>query len=173
MQITRQTSSWNTATLPGSGNRVLREALRMGEGISDRTPSRRDLCLELIRQVQKLKAIENRVIAHERAHQTAGGLYVGAAARYIYQRGPDNRRYVVGGEVSIDTSEESNPAATIRKMEKVQRAALAPVDPSPQDLAVAAQATLSIARAPQELNRQKIREQESGKYTAGIPGGLE
>jgi hypothetical protein len=66
---------------------------------------------------------------------------VRGGAHFEYQVGPDGKKYAVGGEVSIDTSEiPDNPNATIQKMSTVQRAAMAPADPSPQDRAVAAQA---------------------------------
>lgn len=90
-------------------------------------------------QVQELKAQEQKVIAHEMAHKTAGGQYAGAV-RYQYTTGPDRQSYIVGGEVSIDTSEAKTPEETVQKMEQVKRAALAPADPSPQDYSVASAA---------------------------------
>ena len=47
------------------------------------------------------------------------------------------KRYAIGGEVQIDTSKEKTPQETIRKMQIVIRAALAPAEPSSQDLKVA------------------------------------
>jgi hypothetical protein len=60
--------------------------------------------------------------------------------------------------VPIDVSEEKDPEATIRKMEIVRAAALAPADPSPQDLRVAQLATIKELKARQEL--AKIREKQ-------------
>ena len=90
-------------------------------------------------QVQELKAQEQKVIAHEMAHKTAGGQYTGAV-RCQYTTGPDRQSYIVGGEVSIDTSEAHTPEETVQKMEQVKSAALAPADPSPQDYSVASAA---------------------------------
>jgi hypothetical protein len=109
--------------------------------------------------VERLKRIEARVIAHEMAHKVVGGQYAGSV-RYEYTRGPDGRLYITGGEVSIDVSEEPTPEETIQKMEIVWRAALAPADPSPQDLAVAQTATIKEMRARLELWRKKFEELE-------------
>ena len=109
--------------------------------------------------VEKLKRIEAKVIAHEMAHKIAGGQYTGAV-RYTYTRGPDGKLYITGGEVSIDVSEEQTPEETIKKMEIVRRAALAPSDPSPQDIAVAQTATIKEMRARLELWRKKFEEIE-------------
>ena len=110
------------------------------------------------RQVDDLKRRDAEVKAHERAHITAGGPYVSGGASYEYERGPDNQNYAVGGEVSIDVSAENTPEATIRKMQVVKRAALAPRDPSGQDRSVAAQAAQAEARARIELQKERSAE---------------
>jgi len=110
------------------------------------------------RQVDQLKKRDAEVKAHERAHIAAGGPYVSGGASYEYERGPDNQNYAVGGEVSIDVSAENNPEATIRKMQIVKRAALAPKDPSGQDRSVAAQAAQTEARARIELQKERSEE---------------
>ena len=110
--------------------------------------------------IAELKKIDVAVHAHEMAHQAAGGSYVRGGASYQYKRGPDGKRYAVSGEVRIDTSEESTPEKTIAKMRTVRAAALAPVDPSPQDRRVAAAASAAITEARQE---QRIIELEAQK----------
>ncbi len=107
-------------------------------------------------KVEELKRRDAEVRAHEQAHAAAGGPYAGAP-RFRFTRGPDGRFYAVAGEVSIDTSAiPGNPQATIRKMQQVKRAALAPHEPSAQDRRVAAEAERKIIQA-----RQEIREEES------------
>ncbi|MCA9770886.1 MAG: hypothetical protein KC466_00670 [Myxococcales bacterium] len=102
-------------------------------------------------RVDKLKARDREVRAHEQAHKATGGAHAGGI-QYAYETGPDGRRYAVGGEVSIDVSPVSDdPGATIRKLEQVRRAALAPADPSGQDRAVAAQAAAEALKAQAEL----------------------
>ncbi len=106
--------------------------------------------LETQRNVEKLKAIEQGVIAHEMAHKGVGGAYAGAVS-YTYIKGPDGKRYITGGEVSIDISAAGSPEATVRKMRQVIGAALAPVDPSAQDYRVASQAQALQLEAQREV----------------------
>jgi len=102
--------------------------------------------------VQQLQKRDREVKAHEQAHTSAGGSLAGAAS-FNFVTGPDGKRYATSGEVSIDVSRVANdPEATVRKLEQVQRAALAPASPSSQDLKVAAQAAVSINQARNEIN---------------------
>lgn len=121
---------------------------------------------EELRQIRELKKTDREVRAHEAAHASVGGQYAGAPS-YEYVKGSDGRRYAVAGQVSIDTSKiAGDPQATIEKMQQVQRAALAPSDPSSQDLKVAAMAAQIANQATIELNIQKADEgnnENSGK----------
>ncbi len=102
--------------------------------------------------VDQLKKTDTAIRAHEMAHIAAGGRYITSGAKYQYKKGPDGINYVVGGEVSIDVAAVSgDPEATSRKMQAVRRAALAPVDPSPQDRSVAAKAAQINTKALIEL----------------------
>ncbi len=108
--------------------------------------------------ISELSSRDAEVRAHEAAHASVGGAYAGAPS-YTVQRGPDGKAYAVGGEVGIDAGAVANdPAATISKMEIVIRAALAPADPSAQDLRVAAQAQGLAAAARAELAEQRRNE---------------
>ncbi len=102
--------------------------------------------------VEKLKAIERDVIAHEAAHKAVGGQYAGAVS-YSYTTGPDGKRYITGGEVPISAPAGRTPEETILIMERVQRAALAAGSPSSQDISVASSAAALQAAARQELTR--------------------
>lgn len=102
-------------------------------------------------QVQNMKRRDAEVRRHEMAHVAAGGPHTGGAS-YELERGPDGRAYAVAGEVSVDVSPvPGDPEATLRKMQQVKRAALAPADPSPQDRRVAGQADAIAAKARMEL----------------------
>lgn len=104
--------------------------------------------LDIIRSLSQRDA---EVHAHENAHSAVGGRYAGSAS-YTYQRGPDGVNYAVGGEVSIDVSPiPGNPQATLEKMQLVQRAALAPAEPSSQDRKVAALASQQANQARAEI----------------------
>jgi hypothetical protein len=98
--------------------------------------------------VEKLKSIEEKVKAHEAAHKS-GGAATGPVS-YTYTRGPDGKNYITGGEVPITISTGQTPEETINRMQLVIQAALAPADPSPQDRAVAAQASTIQQAARQE-----------------------
>jgi len=105
-------------------------------------------------QAQEIKALQQRdqeVRSHELAHASVGGSFTGTPS-YSFETGPDGQRYAVEGEVSIDLSSISgDPVATIAKMQKVHAAALAPADPSAQDIKVAASASQIILQAQSEL----------------------
>jgi hypothetical protein len=117
--------------------------------------SKAELTPEEQQQVQELKARDQEVRVHEAAHVAAGGAYVTGGPTYTYQTGPDGKSYAIGGEVGIDTSEvEGDPKATIRKMQTVVAAALAPAEPSGQDQKVAAAARQKEAQARAELAKQ-------------------
>lgn len=112
-----------------------------------------ELAPEEKQQLNDLKQRDTEVKAHEQAHMASGGGLVQGGATYEYQAGPDGKMYAVGGEVSIDLSPERTPEATIRKMQQVRRAALAPSQPSGQDRAVAAQASQIEAQARMEKSQ--------------------
>jgi len=111
-------------------------------------------------QIEQLKQRDREVRSHEAAHQSAAGGYARGMS-FSYQIGPDGQRYAIGGEVKIDMSPvPNNPEATIQKMQVVQRAALAPSDPSPQDRAVAA-----AARALEQQARQQLLVEQQTEFT--------
>ncbi len=113
--------------------------------------------------VERLKARDAEVRAHEQSHKGAGGQYVSGGITYRYQTGPDGRQYAVAGEVSIDTSKvPGNPEATIQKARIIRKAANAPAQPSAQDRSVASQATAMEMEAYQELAKQQAEKLKQG-----------
>lgn len=108
---------------------------------------------EELQQVRELADTDREVRAHEQAHKSVGGQYSGGMS-FEYQQGPDGNRYAVAGEVSIDTSSERDPQATINKMQQVRAAAMAPAEPSGQDRSVAAAAAATETEARKELAQQ-------------------
>lgn len=116
-------------------------------------------------QVAKLQQTDQKVRTHEAAHLAAGNGVVTSGARYEYTTGPDGKRYAVGGEVSIDTGKEDEPRANIDKGERIQRAALAPAEPSSQDYRVAAVGAQMVADGYRDL-RIQTRESQ-GPMTLG------
>lgn len=128
-------------------------------------PGRSDeLTDEETAEVEQLRQRDAEVRRHEMAHASAGGPHAGAP-NYDLERGPDGSMYAVGGHVRIDVSPVSgDPAATLRKMQQVRRAALAPAEPSAQDRRVAARAAAEEAKA-----RTAIREEQARKGQDGVP----
>lgn len=108
--------------------------------------------------VRDLKQRDAEVRAHEEAHARVGGSYA-SAPTYEFQEGPDGKKYAIGGEVQIDASPiEGKPEATIQKLDIVIRAALAPAEPSSQDLRVAQAAREAKLKAQTELNEKREKE---------------
>ncbi|MDD3518384.1 MAG: putative metalloprotease CJM1_0395 family protein [Chromatiales bacterium] len=154
---------------PGGGGSVLpseilrplddpEQAAPRGKTEEDPTKEREDAA-----RTQELKDRDAQVRAHERAHVMAGGSLVRGGANFTYEKGPDGQMYAVGGEVKIDTSSERTPEETLDKAERIIQAAMAPVDPSPQDRAVAAQAAQMAAQARVDVARQQAEEGSAGQ----------
>jgi hypothetical protein len=113
-------------------------------------------------ELSELQSRDRNVRAHEAAHQAAGGSAAGPAS-FTYKLGPDKRQYAVGGEVPIRLESGRTPEETIAKARQVRAAALAPADPSAQDMAVAASATqMEIAAQMQKARAAADAYQRSG-----------
>lgn len=86
-------------------------------------------------------------LRHEEAHALAGGSYAGAPS-YSFEIGPDGEGYAVAGEVPIDISPiAGDPQGTY----DVEAAALAPAEPSGQDMVVAGTAASLATEALNEI----------------------
>ncbi len=122
---------------------------------------------EVVRMIELLSARDAEVRAHEAAHVAAGGSYITGGASYTLERGPDGRSYAVGGEVGIDTQPvPGRPEETASKMRIVKAAALAPIDPSAADLAVAAAAASMEAEAMAQAAAIRAEEATRGSEVA-------
>jgi hypothetical protein len=106
-------------------------------------------------QVAELQARDVEVRAHEAAHQAAGGGLSGGAS-FTYQQGPDGKSYAIGGEVPISMPGGSTPEEKIANAQQVIAAALAPADPSAQDMSVAASARSMMMDAQQEKTKEAM-----------------
>lgn len=105
-------------------------------------------------EIRKMQARDREVRAHEAAHAATGGSYAGSPS-YSFERGPDGQTYAVGGEVSIDVSPVAgDPQATLQKAQQVRAAALAPAQPSAQDMSVAQRAQALAAKARMEISKE-------------------
>jgi hypothetical protein len=116
------------------------------------------------REVEKLRQRDSHVRAHEQAHLSAGAGLTTGGAKFKYQTGPDGRQYAVGGEVGLRIPEGGDPETRLRNALRVERAALAPSDPSPQDRAVAGKAREKANDAREELTEESVEKmKQSGK----------
>lgn len=119
------------------------------------------------KRVAELRRRDREVRAHEQAHQAAAGGLARGGPSYEFERGPDGKLYAVSGEVSIDTSEvRGDPRATIRKMQQVRRAALAPASPSAQDRQIAAEA----AQKERDARTEAAAESREAADSSSPPG---
>lgn len=116
------------------------------------------------RRVAALKRIDAEVRAHEQAHISAGRGVITSGPNYTYTYGPDGKRYAVAGEVGIDTAPERESQANIDKGVRIQAAALAPAEPSPQDYRVAAAGQQLETRGRTELlaDQREARQSKAG-----------
>ncbi|MEO1273371.1 MAG: putative metalloprotease CJM1_0395 family protein [Myxococcota bacterium] len=140
-----------------------------------------ELSEEERRDVESLKERDREVRAHEQAHIAAAGQYATGGASYTYETGPDGRRYAVAGEVPVDVSPiPGDPRATLDKARTIQRAALAPKDPSSADRAIASRAAQMASQAQRELinasseattERTSSSSEEGTTPTTDVPAG--
>ncbi len=121
--------------------------------------------------IAELEQIEREVIAHEAAHKAAAGRF-GGAVSYTYTTGPDGKKYITGGEVPINTPATNDPEEALRNARQVMSAAMAPGDPSGQDISVAASAAQAASAARAELARDGMREVAHTYAKQTSPKGL-
>ncbi len=142
----------------GQGNKG--EQGNNGNNSSKKTTDTLTLSPEAQTQVRELQQRDREVRAHEQAHVAAAGQYVRGGINYTYTKGPDNKQYATGGNVSLDTSPiAGDPEATEEKARILRSAALAPGNPSAQDQSVAAQASTMEAEARTEQIQEKTENQ--------------
>lgn len=138
-----------------------------GRGLQSGPQPEAELSEEEKRALDELRTRDREVRAHEQAHLGAAGPYAKGPPSFEYQTGPDGKRYAVGGEVQIDTSEvPGNPQATLLKAQTIKRAATAPTNPSAQDRRVAAQAERMETEARRELREQQNETQNQTGETS-------
>lgn len=109
-------------------------------------------------ELTKLQSVDTKVRAHEAAHQS--GAAASGGASFTYAKGPDGVMYAVGGEVPVRIQSGSTPQETISNAQGVIATALAPADPSPQDISIASKARVMMMKAQQEF-AQEIQEKIS------------
>ena len=150
-----------------------RVAAAAAEGASVAPAKADELTAQEQQQVLQLKQIDRQVRAHEQAHLSVGSDLVRGGASFTYQTGPDQQRYAVAGEVSIDVSPAGTPQETLPKAAHIRAAALAPADPSAQDQSVAAQAERMAGEARMEIAALRVQESSAASANTGFYLGAE
>ena len=124
-------------------------------------------------EIRTLQQRDTEVRTHEQAHKSAAGSH-GGSISLSFKQGPDGKRYAVEGEVPVDLSSVSDdPEATVAKMQQIQRAALAPAEPSSADRRVAAKAGQKAAKARKEIANADTNGDNPLKKEHGIEKGQE
>lgn len=176
---TKQPLASETSSPPGTDSVTIS---REGQDAASKNPppktqpTTEELSQEDVAKLTELKTRDVEVRAHEQAHLSAAGGHATGGASFTYQKGPDGQSYAVGGEVGIDLSQESDPSATIQKMQTIKRAALAPASPSSTDRQVAAQAEVKESQARQEMlqeQQEQLLHAKEGTVTSTEPSKTE
>lgn len=118
----------------------------------------KDMSREEQQKLRELQQTDRKVRAHEQAHVSASGRIAVSAPSYDYETGPDGKRYAVGGSVNYNVPSTECPREELLLARQLRRMALAPMDPSPKDRAVAAKASAKEARASREVREEKAEE---------------
>lgn len=87
-------------------------------------------------QIDEMRAWENHVKKHELAHALVGGADIGTVS-YVYTYGPDGRKYIQGGQVSVHIPGGLDPVS-ISKLQRLKKATGASHDMSTKDMTSAA-----------------------------------
>lgn len=101
--------------------------------------------------IREMEQTEKNVRVHEQAHKAVGGDVTGS----------DGEQYVLSGEIPIVAGTSSSEEETLNILESVRNAALAPTEPSSQDLRVAASASAQIQQVQAKLNGIEIEETDT------------
>jgi len=83
-------------------------------------------------EINRLQSWENHVKNHEAAHAIAGGSGIGTVS-YIYTYGPDGKKYIQGGQVSVHIPKGLNERS-LDSLKKLKNASAASSDMSIKDM---------------------------------------
>ena len=132
----------------GTGSHAVRPEDPSGLGKDENA---RSLSAEDKELLQKLQARDAKVRSHETAHIMAAGGQAHGTPTYIYQTGPDGRRYAIGGSVNISMLKTGDAEHDARQARTAYRAAMATGEPSPHDMQAAMRARLREMEAAASL----------------------
>lgn len=117
-------------------------------------------------KLQEMQSRDGAVRREEQAHAAAAGAMAGPI-RYEYETGPDGRRYVVNGEVSIQGDAPSGDLKDLERMAKrISAAAMSAQAPSAADYNAAS----TGYQAAGEARAMDAANAESGRAKNATPG---
>lgn len=129
IEIRQDEAERATRGLPPDAPGPMAQAVRQADDLSDAEQA----------QVREMQARDASVRREEQAHAAAAGAMAGPI-QYEYRTGPDGRRYVANGSVSIrDAAPAGDPVAAARMGRKLAAAAMSAQAPSAADFAAAAE----------------------------------
>ncbi|MBT9586150.1 hypothetical protein IV102_22605 [bacterium] len=105
--------------------------------------------------LKSLQARDEEVRKHEDDHLKEAGEFAAGGPTFKTHTASDGRAYVTSGEVNVDVGEvKGNPQKTVEKMNRVEKAALKPENPSEKDKQVARDAVNTRMKAESDLKYQ-------------------
>lgn len=109
-----------------------------------------------------IKEQYNKIYSHELAHKRAGGALAGPI---VIEKDANGVPFAGHVNITVPPLDPENPKDTFNKANTVLKAALAPSDPSGQDLKVADIARKLIFKSKKQMDKNK-REKNSLNYFA-------
>ena len=127
-----------------------------------------DLSSEEQQQLRDLERRDQQVRTRDMAFIAAAG---GAAGSYSveYETGPDGRRYAVGADIKLDTSEGATPEQTLAKARALRAATMSARGESSTDASATAKAVRMEAEARAEIERERAAERQVAVDSTMLP----
>jgi hypothetical protein len=148
-ELIRRTNDLRQAAFfTGEADDFLRGALIVSSDLTD----------EELDRIRQLTVLQNETSVNGQNELAFLGAYVSGSASFDAAVGRDKRRHGVEAEPPLGSSPESNIQRLLAIVQAIPQANGTPNDPSPEDLAINAQANQLEARARQDLLHHELEE---------------
>ncbi len=121
---------------------------------SIKTNTSKDVSIK--REIEQLEQREDMIIAHENMHMQVGGS-LASAPSYIYETGPDGKKYVSGGTVNMKLPSSGSLEKKMNDLKTISKAASAVSNPSGADIKTASIASALYKSIKDELAVMKMK----------------
>ena len=106
-------------------------------------------------EVSELKEHESSIVSHVQAHISSGGTIVSLPS-YVYTTSKSGIRFISSGDVTFKMFKITEHQSTqLDRAKTIEKAALAPINPTPQDRSVSILAQALASLALKSLNEQR------------------